>query len=292
MNANIRNWVRTCVKCRRCKIHSHTVTPLSHFLKPDARFNKVHLDIVGPLPTSNGCKYILSQIQRWVEALPITDTSATTVTITFVRHWVSQYGVMSTVTIYRGTQFESDLWQHLMHTLGCQRICTTAYHPIANGIVERFHRQLKVAIKVSQCPTNWTEMLPLYTLNRKGRRTAAELVFGTSLRIPGEFCQPSQQSAIQLDPTNYVHQLKRIMRGIHHFPDRTVPNRKVYVPADLAKCSHVLVRHGALRKPFTPPYDAPIESSDLDINGKTEIVSLDLLNPGFLEPQDKSEKEI
>ena len=34
-----------------------------------------------------------------------------------------------------------------MSFLGCKRARTTAYHPQANGMAERFHRQLKCALK-------------------------------------------------------------------------------------------------------------------------------------------------
>lgn len=34
-----------------------------------------------------------------------------------------------------------------MKLLGTKHIHTTSYHPIANGLVERFHRQLKSALK-------------------------------------------------------------------------------------------------------------------------------------------------
>ena len=38
---------------------------------------------------------------------------------------------------------------------GDQAVHTTAYHPIANGLVERFHRQLKTALKAQSNNTNW-----------------------------------------------------------------------------------------------------------------------------------------
>ena len=72
-------------------------------------------------------------------------------------------------------------------------IRTTTYHPSSNGLVERFHRQLKAGLKSSLDPTHWTEALPMVLL---GIRTslkhdigccAAELVYGTTLRLPGEF---------------------------------------------------------------------------------------------------------
>ena len=39
------------------------------------------------------------------------------------------------------------------------------YHPIANGIIERFHRQLKSSLKSYSNPTNWTDILPHSTWN-------------------------------------------------------------------------------------------------------------------------------
>ncbi|KFD64266.1 hypothetical protein M514_23550 [Trichuris suis] len=125
MNANVRQWVRTCITCQKYKIQRHTISPLSKFLKPDARFDKVHLDIVGPLPQSNGCKYILTCIDRytrWPEALPLPDVTAATVAKAFVKDWISRYGVPSALTTDRGTQFESELWRELMHVIGCERI--------------------------------------------------------------------------------------------------------------------------------------------------------------------------
>uniref|UniRef100_A0A1X7VLL4 Integrase catalytic domain-containing protein n=1 Tax=Amphimedon queenslandica TaxID=400682 RepID=A0A1X7VLL4_AMPQE len=45
----------------------------------------------------------------------------------------------------------------LMKVLGTQWNRTTAYHPIANGLVERFHRQLKAAISCLLSPSDWSQ---------------------------------------------------------------------------------------------------------------------------------------
>ena len=77
------------------------------------------------------------------------NTSAETVAQTFVSMWISRFGVPSTITTDQGSQFESLLWHKLMQLSGSKRIETTAYYPIANDIVERFHHQLKGALKAS-----------------------------------------------------------------------------------------------------------------------------------------------
>ena len=97
--------------------------------------------------------------------IPIPDSTADTVAQAFISGWVSRFGVPSTITMDRGQQFKSTLWKHLMHLLGTHHIRSTAYHPISNGLVEYFHRQLKCLPET----THWTKALPLILL---GIRTA------------------------------------------------------------------------------------------------------------------------
>ena len=143
MYRDIKNWTRTCVACQSSKIQRHTVTPLSSFSTPDNRFSKLHLDLVGPLPVSHGYTYLLTIIDRftrWPEAVPLREITAEEVAKAFIANWISRFGVPATVTTDQGRQFEPILWADLFKIIGVHCICTTAYHPIANGLVECFHR--------------------------------------------------------------------------------------------------------------------------------------------------------
>ena len=156
--------------------------------------------------------------------------SADTVAQTLVTGWVSRFGVPSIITTDRGGQFESTLWSRLMTLLGTTCFRTTSYHPQANGLVERFHRQLKGALKAQPSTCSWTELLPLVLL---GIHTAvkedlkfstAELVYGTTLRLPGEFFSPSHPSSIN-DVNDYVSKLKSFMSNLRPAPPRTPSTR-------------------------------------------------------------------
>nr|VZI30595.1 unnamed protein product [Spirometra erinaceieuropaei] len=117
---------------------------------PDARYSHVHLDVVGPLPPSNGFTFLLTyvdQYTRWAEAIPLPNVQAETVVKVFVSRWVAMFGAPSTVTTDRGAQVESALFQTLLNFPCCTCIRTTAYQPAANGMVELFHRQLKTALR-------------------------------------------------------------------------------------------------------------------------------------------------
>lgn len=131
--------------------------------------------------------------------------------------------------------------------------------PAENGLVERFHRQLKGSLKAHEDPTHWTEYLPLTLL---GIRTTvkedfscspAELLYGTTLRLPGQFVAPKR---VEIDPSYYVSRLRQHMSSCTATPIRARKGRS-YVPRDLFKCSHVFVRVYAVRKPFQQPYKGP-----------------------------------
>ena len=124
----------------------------------DARFNHVHIDIIGPLPPSKGFSYLVTCIDhftRWAEAIPVSDITAKTVAHAFLSGWISRFGTLSTLTTDHGKQFESNLWHEFMEVLGTLQTQNTAYHPATNGIVERFHCQLKASLKCYPQPDHW-----------------------------------------------------------------------------------------------------------------------------------------
>ena len=298
INRDVKQWTRSCLQCQRSKVHRHTVSPLSTFATPDTLFNQIHVDIVGPLPPSRGYNYLLTCVNRftrWPEAVPVSDATAETVARAFVSTYISRIGVLSTITMDRGRQFESSLWQQLMQMLGSKRIRTTAYNPIANDLVECFYCQLKAALKASLDPTNWVDMLPMVLLKIRTclkqdlKSSTAELVYGTTLRLPGHFFQ---STTTQLDPVTYVTRLSTAMQQLQPLKVRQQSPRKSHVIEDFQTCTHMFVRHDAVKKPLRQPYDGPfkvIKRQDkhftLDVKGSQSVISIDHLIPAHLEEQ-------
>ncbi|BHF60137.1 hypothetical protein SprV_0100309900 [Sparganum proliferum] len=117
MHKDLKAWTRACLGCQRSKVRRHSKTPIDTFPTPDARFGNVHLDIVDPLPLSNGCSYhptCVDRFARWPEAIPLLDVAAPTVVKAFLNRWVAIYGAPSTITTDRGVQFEFNLFQSLL----------------------------------------------------------------------------------------------------------------------------------------------------------------------------------
>nr|VZI17416.1 unnamed protein product [Spirometra erinaceieuropaei] len=204
----------------------------------------------------------VDRFTRWPIAVPVSDTSAENIAMVFLTHWISTFGVRANFTTDRGSQFQSGLFREFTKLLGCAHITTTAYHPAANGLVQRLHRQLKSALMSQTASASWSDNRSLVLLDIRSsvkediQYTTAELVYGTPIRLPGEFAQSSTTNTDI--PSAFVQQLKQRMAQLRPTPI-LLTLKRVFVHEDLKFSPFVFVRHDAVGKSLCSPYDDPYE---------------------------------
>ena len=216
---DVRQWCRDCLACQASKVGRLTMSPITIDPPAASRFRIIHVDLVGPLPASKGCKYLLTVVDcfsRWPEAFPLQDMSSGTCSKAFVQNWLPRYGIPDEIITDRGSQFLGGSWKELMTSLGIDTKSTTSYHPQCNGLVERMHRQLKSSIRARLIDNAWQDALPLVLLGlrsawREGPETApAELLCGSALRLPGQFVPgPELCYAVKPNRDERTEEMKR-----------------------------------------------------------------------------------
>lgn len=83
--------------------------------------------------------------------------------------------------------------------------------------------------------------------------SVAELLYGTTLRIRGEFFNDDTTE----DTSALLQQLRDTMRKIRPVPTTNHGNMKIFVHPALHTCTHVFLGADAVRKPLQPPYTGP-----------------------------------
>ncbi|KAG8179448.1 hypothetical protein JTE90_026341 [Oedothorax gibbosus] len=160
----------------------------------------------------------------------------------------------------------------------------------ANGLVEEFHRPLKAAIKAYNTD-RWSDALPTILLGFRTtfkdtlQATTSELVYGTTIRLPGEFFEPTPS---ETPPNQLVEDLREHFANIRPAPTSSHGKPKVFIHPHLHRCTHVFLRTDKVCKPLQPPYEGPFkvflrrEKTFRIAIGRREVeVSLDRLKPAY-----------
>ena len=95
--------------------------------------------------------------------------------------WVARFGSPHTIKIDWGTQFTSSTWNCVCRTIGADHILATAYQPQSNVMVERYHRQLKEALRAHGCGS-----AGLAAPQEDSGFSAAETLYEVRLLSPGQ----------------------------------------------------------------------------------------------------------
>ena len=254
-------------------------------LVPKERFSHVHVDVVGPFPLGQRLIVIFLRWSKGRRAgprpVPLADTAADTIVRTFVETWISRYGVPITVTSDRGAQFTSEAWRVNSSNLGINISTTSAYHPQSNGIVERFHRSLKNALRCAvRSNPSWTRTLPWVIMGLRNSprldtaTSTAEVVFGVPQRIPG-LCFQSEQYR----PRSAEEQLKQSRANVASYTPRALGLTKFksspFVEKSLRTAQYVFVRDDRLGKPsLSPRYSGPFQVKKKDWDSNTFVLVL------------------
>ena len=124
-------------------------------------FDRVAMDLIGPIePASeNGNRYILTLIDyatRYPEAIALPSIEAERIAESLVTIY-TRLGIPREILSDQGTQFMSGVMAKVSRLLSIKHLTSTPYHPMCNGLCEKFNGTLKQMIKklCAEKPKDW-----------------------------------------------------------------------------------------------------------------------------------------
>lgn len=217
MEKDVNDFVTKCEKCQKAKYSQKTKEPMVITTTATYAFEKVFLDLVGPLDKDiDNNNYILTlqcELTKFVEAYPLNNKETVTVARAFVNNFILRFGIPKIIASDKGTEFMSSTMTEVCKLLKIEKLNSTSYHHQSIGSLENTHKHLNSFLRI-QCDNyseTWSHWLPFWcftfnnTVHTSTKYAPFELVFGKPCDIPNRLSKCVEPL---YNPNNYSLELK------------------------------------------------------------------------------------
>ena len=163
--SDVAEYCRRFPECQRTMKGSQHKVPLIPLPVMQEPFERIAMDIVGPLSRSRrGKQYIFvvcDYATRYPEDMALRKVDAGSVAEQLIQLF-SRVGIPREILSDQGTNFMSQLLRELYNLLNIRPIRTSPYHSQTDGLVERFNKTLKALLRklVNKEGYDWDRLLP------------------------------------------------------------------------------------------------------------------------------------
>nr|XP_033811906.1 uncharacterized protein LOC117365533 [Geotrypetes seraphini] len=183
------NFCQSCSTCQKLSLAKPARAPLIPVPVVEEPLRRLAMDIVGPLEkTPRGNNFILVVMDvatRFPWAFPLKKATSTIIMKELLGLFC-MVGFPREILTDQGSNFLSSEMRMFYEGFGIRHIKTSAYHPQANGMVERFNQTIKQMLKkgIEGDSKNWDRFIPfaLFAAREKVQNSLGlspyELLFG------------------------------------------------------------------------------------------------------------------
>lgn len=313
MKQNIKSFIKNCESCQKNKlVRTKNKKPMEITTTSSKPFERISLDIVGPLPLSeSGNKFILTlqdDLTKFSQAYPIPNHEAVTIAKNLVENFICKFGIPDSILTDQGKDFTSKLLQEISKLFKIKQINCSAYHPQSNGALERSHLTLADYLKhyVNDKQTDWDNWLNFAmfsyntSIHTSTKFSPFELIFGIKPNLPSSITRTPE---FKYTYDDYVSELTLKLQKSHEiakqnlieskeknktYYDRNIKNiefkvnDKVYLLNETQKPGH----SKKLTQNYTGPYiitkiNSPVNCTIL-VKNKPIVVHTNRLKHAFV----------
>ena len=197
MFADAQQFVRGCPECAVVSGGGRVLCPPLQPIPVTRPFQIMGVDVMDLPMTALGNKHVLvfqDLFTKWPMVYPIPDQKSERIVRILVDEIIPFCGVPEALLSDRGKNLLSHLMCDVCKLLGTKKLNTTAYHPQCDGLVERYNRTLKTALRkhAARYGVQWDRLLSgvLWAYRNTPHDSTHEkpsyLLFGFDCRTPTE----------------------------------------------------------------------------------------------------------
>lgn len=225
MTGDIEQWIKGCKRCLLRKSPTNIRAPLVN-IQTSQPLELVCLDYLSLESSKGGYQHILvitDHFTKYAVAIPTKNQTAKTTAEAFYNNFVIHYGLPKRLHSDQGANFESKLIKELCELTGIERSRTTPYHPMGNGLTERFNRtllQMLGTLTVEQ-KQNWKKYVGpmVHAYNSLRQETTGQtpylLMYGRQPLLPVDIAFGLSDGTKKQPMSSYVADLKIRLEKAH-----------------------------------------------------------------------------
>ena len=147
LKEDVKRYVQGCFKCQQNKVqHQRKAGELYPLEIPQGLWQEISIDIIGPLPKSNGMDTIVIIVDQFMKMIRLKATTTNILLKGIAKIYRDDiwklHGISRKILSDRGPQFTSKFIEEFTKALGTKRQLSTAYHPQTDSQTERINQEI------------------------------------------------------------------------------------------------------------------------------------------------------
>lgn len=232
MTKDIEHFISNCKRCLLRKTPTTERAPLTN-IKTSQPLELVCVDYLKLEKSKGGYENVLvitDHFTRYAQAIATRNQTAKTTAEALFNHFIVHYGIPLRLHSDQGANFESKIIQELCHILGINKSRTTPYHPMGNGLTERFNRTLikMLGTLENSQKQDWKSHISslVHAYNSMKQETTGQspffLMFGREARLPIDLLFRTEEQNQPENLNAYIKSLKSKLEQSYNLAKKSI----------------------------------------------------------------------